>query len=76
MKPGMAATSVHCSNTAVHLFGAVRVRRCSPAMIQDVWRLCSTPVRRVRVHVRLQWPPVDLTSPVADIQLAASAFFR
>ena len=72
--PGMAATAVHCSNTAVHLFGAVRVRRCSPAMIRDVQRLCSNLVRRLRVHVRLQWPSVDLTSPVAAIQLAAGAF--
>ena len=70
----MAATAVFCSNTAVHLFGAVRVRLCSPTMIRDV-RLCWAPVRRVRVHVRLQWPPVDLTSPVAAIQLAAGAFF-
>ena len=72
----MAATAAHCSNMAIHLFGAVRVRRCSPAMIQDVRRLCSTLVRRVRVHVRLQWPPVDLTSPVAAIQLAAGVFFQ
>ena len=43
-------------------------------MIRDV-RLCWAPVRRVHVHVRLQWPPVDLTSPVAASQLAASAFF-
>ena len=67
----MAATAVYCSNTAVHLFGAVRVRSCSPAMIRDVRRLCSTRVRRVRVR----WPPVDLTSPVTAIQLAAGALF-
>ena len=43
-------------------------------MIRDVRRLCSTLVRRVCVHVQLQWPPVDLTSPVAANQLAAGVF--
>ena len=70
----MAATDVFCSNAGVHLSGAVRVRLCSPTQIRD-GRLCSAPVRRVRIHVRLQWPPVELTSLVAAIQLAAGVFF-